>query len=63
MHMPRIASVMKIFFQNGWVHYLLQGNTTDIDFEDDSSLLSESESENENWLMGMGVLSIIIIHN
>jgi hypothetical protein len=30
------------------VHYLLGGNTADIDFEDDNSLLGESEGENEN---------------
>jgi len=62
MHMPRIASLIKIFFQIRWVHYLLRGNTADIDFEDDSSLLSGSENADENWLKGMGVLSIVIIY-
>jgi len=48
MHMPRIASAIKMLFQICRVHYLLHGNTTDIDFEDDSSLFSESESEDMN---------------
>jgi len=61
--MPRIASVIKIIFQICWVHYLLCGDTADIDFEDDDSLLSESEGEDHNWLKGMGYLSIIIIYN
>jgi len=38
-------------------------NTADLDFEDNCGLLSESESEDENGLKGMGVLSIIIIYN
>jgi hypothetical protein len=63
MHMPRIASAIKILFPICWVHYLLRGNTTDVDFEDDNSLWSESEGADENWLKGMGVLSIIIIYN
>jgi hypothetical protein len=63
MHMPRIASAIKILFQICWVHYLLRGNTTDLDFEDDNSLLGESEGEDQNWLKGMGDLSIIIIYN
>jgi len=63
MHMPRIASAVKILFQICWVHYLLRGNTADIDFEDDNSLLGESEGEDENWLKGTGVLGIIIIYN
>jgi len=61
--MPRIASAIKILFQICWVHYLLHGITADIDYEDDSSLLSESESEDKNGLKGMGVLSIIINYN
>jgi len=52
-----------MLFQICRVHYLLHGNTTDIDFEDDSSLFSESESEDKNWLKGMWVMSIIIIYN
>jgi len=54
---------MKISFQICWVHYLLRGNTADIDFEDDSSHLSESQSEDENWLKATEVLSIIINYN
>jgi len=61
--MPRIASTMKIVFQICGVHYLLRGNTTDIDFEDDNCLLGESEGEDENWLKRTGVLSIIVIYN
>jgi hypothetical protein len=63
MHLPRIESAIKSFFQIRWVHYLLWGNTADIDLEDDSSLLSESESQDENWLKGTRVLSIVIIYN
>jgi len=55
MHMPRIGSAMKILFQICWVHYLRRGNTADIDFEDESSHLSESESDDENWLERMGL--------
>jgi len=61
--MPRIASVIKILFQIYGVHYLLGGNTADIDFEDDNSLLSEFEGKDEHWLKGTGFLSIIIIYN
>jgi len=62
MYMPRIASAINILFQICWVHYLLHGNTADIDSEDDSSLVSKSESQDKNWLKGMGDLSIIIIY-
>ena len=48
IHMPRIASVIKILFQIYGVHYLLGGNTADIDFEDDNSLLSEFEGKDEH---------------
>jgi hypothetical protein len=48
MHMPRIASVIKILFQICWVHYLLRGDTADVDFEDDNSLLGESGGADEN---------------
>jgi hypothetical protein len=48
MHMPRIASAIKIFFQICWVHYLLRGDTADVDFEDDNSLLGESGGADEN---------------
>jgi len=34
-----------------WVHNLPCRNTADIDFEDDSSLSSESKDENEDWLL------------
>jgi hypothetical protein len=61
--MPRIASVNKNLFQIGWVHYLLHGNTTDVDFEDDNGLLGEPDSADKNLLKGTGVLSIIIIYN
>ena len=63
LHMPRIASAIKSIFQICWVHYLLRGNATDIDFEDESSLLRESGSEEEHWLNGMGfwVLSLSTI--
>jgi len=63
MHLPRIASALKILFQICWVHYLLRGNTADIDFEDDNSFLGKSEGADENWLKGTGILSIIIIYN
>ena len=63
MHMPRITSVKRILFQICSVHYLLRGITADIDFEDDNSLLGESEGADENWLKGTGDLSIIIIYN
>jgi len=63
MHMPRIASPIKILFQICSVHYLLCGYTADIDFEDDNSLLSQSEGEDEHGLKGMGYWSIIIIYN
>jgi hypothetical protein len=63
MYMPSIASMIKIVFQIGWVHYLPRGNTADIDFEDDNSLLGESQGDDKSWLKEMGVLSIIIIFN
>ena len=61
--MPRIASAINILFQICWVQYLLRGNTADIDFRDDDSLLSESEGEDDHWLKGTGFLSIISIYN
>jgi hypothetical protein len=48
MHLPRIASTIMILFQICRVHHLLRGNTADIDFEDDNSLLGESEGADEN---------------
>jgi hypothetical protein len=57
MHMARIASSIDTVFQINSVHNLLGRNTADIDFEDNSSLLSESESQEENTLTGTGVLS------
>jgi len=48
MHLPRIASAIKILFQICYVHHLLRGNTADIDFEDNNSLLCESEGADEN---------------
>jgi hypothetical protein len=48
MHMPMIASAIKRLFQICCDHYLLDGNTTDIDFEEDCCLLSKSESQDEN---------------
>jgi hypothetical protein len=54
MHLPRIASKINISFQICWVHYVLHGNTADIDFECDNSLLSEYEGEDDNGLNGMG---------
>jgi len=41
----------------------MNGNAADIDFHDESSLLSESDCEDEHWLKGTGFLSIIIIYN
>jgi len=61
--MPRIASAIKILFQICWVHYVLSGNTADIDFEDDNSHLGESEGEDDHWLKRKGFLSIMIIYN
>jgi hypothetical protein len=61
--MPGIARAIKILFQICWVHYLLRGNTADVDFEDDNSLLGESEGDDKNWSKGTGVLSNIIIYN
>jgi hypothetical protein len=58
--MARIASSIDTVFQINSVHNLLGINTADIDFEDASSLLSESESQEENTLTGTGVLSINI---
>jgi len=63
IHMAMIAIVIKMVFQICWVHYLLRRNTADIDFDDDSSWLSESEGEDEHWLKGMEFMSIIIIYN
>ena len=61
--MSRIASAIQIVFPICWVHYLLRGNTADIDVEDNSSLMSESESEDKPWLKGTGFLNITIIYN
>jgi hypothetical protein len=44
----RKASTIKNLFQICSVHYLLRGNTADIDFADDNSLLGESEVGDEN---------------
>jgi hypothetical protein len=63
MHMPRIASTIKILFQICWEHYLLCGDTADVDFEHDNSLLGEAGGADENWSKGTGVLSIILIYN
>jgi hypothetical protein len=63
MHLTRIARVIMILFQICWVYFLQCGNTADIDFEDKSSLLSESESQDKHWLKGTVFLSIIIICN
>jgi len=52
-HILTVASSMKILFQICCVHYLLFGNTAGIDFEDDSSLVSQSESEDKKSLKGM----------
>jgi len=54
---------MMILFQIYWVHYRLCDNSVEIDFEHNSSLLSESDSEDENWLKGTGVLNILIIYH
>jgi len=59
MDMPRIAIAIMILFQMCWVHYLLPGSTADIDFENDDSLLSVSDGEDDHWLKGTGFLSII----
>jgi len=45
------------------VHDQLCGNAADRHFQDDSSLMSESDSEDESWLKGTKFLSIIIIYN
>jgi len=63
MHMPRIASMIKIVFQICCDNYVLCGNTADIDFEEDNSHLGESEGAEENSMKGTGVLSILIIYN
>jgi len=54
---------MKILFQICGVHYLLCGNSADVDFEDDNNLLGESGGAYKNWSKGTGVLSILIIYN
>jgi len=48
MHLERIAWVVTIVFQICSVHYLLRGDTVDIRFEDDNSLLGESDGADEN---------------
>jgi hypothetical protein len=48
IHLPRIASTIKILFQICSVYYLLWGNPADMDFQDDYSLLGKSESEAGN---------------
>jgi len=45
------------------VHYELRGNAADRHLGDDSSHLSESDSEDKSWLMRTGYLSILIIYN
>jgi len=63
IHIPEIASAIKILFQICWVHYVLCSNMADFDFEDESRLWSESDSKDKHWLKGTGFLSIIIIYN
>jgi len=41
------------------VHYWLCGNAADIHFADDSSLLSEPDSDDEHWWNGMGFSSVL----
>jgi hypothetical protein len=48
MYMPMIGSAIQILSQICQAHHLLHGNTTDIDFEDDNSLLSESAGADKN---------------
>jgi hypothetical protein len=48
MHLPKIANMIKISFLICCVHYLLHGNTTDIQFEDECSLVSEFATEDED---------------
>jgi hypothetical protein len=48
MHRPRIASTIEIVFQMYSVHYLLHGNTADVDFEDGNSVLGPSKGEDKN---------------
>jgi len=55
--------MIKILFHISCVHYLLRGNTADIDFEDECSIVSELDSEDEDWLKELGFLSFIIIYN
>jgi len=45
------------------VHYLLHGNAANIHVGDECSHLSEPDSQDEDWLQGMGFLSIISIYN
>jgi len=42
-----LASAIKISFQIHCLHYLLGGNSANIDCEDDDSLSSESECEDD----------------
>lgn len=63
MYMPRISDQIQIQFLICGVHYLLHGNRTDNDFEHKSSLLNESDSEEENWLKRTRFASIIGINN
>jgi hypothetical protein len=46
--MPRIASTIKILFLICLIYYLLCGDTADVDFEDDNSLLGEYGGAEEN---------------
>ena len=41
------------------VHYLLRGNAAGIHFADDSSLLSDPDSEDVHWSNRKGFLSVL----
>jgi len=43
--------------------YPLRGNAADIHCAEESSQLSEPDSDDEQWKKGEGFLSIIIIYN
>jgi len=45
------------------LHYPLSGDAANFNFVDESSLLSEPDNEDKDWLKGTGFLSIIIIYN
>jgi hypothetical protein len=64
MHLPRIASAIMIVFPICWVHYLLSGNTADIDFKDDNSLWANVKvrtridwKELEFWVLSLSTIS------